>query len=79
IPKTGKGSKKSRPVNKDRFVNKMFLRGDSVVLVLTAGPMGTQKSRIFCVSPGSKVSSLEPQQHSMSRTQQGETGPVGPP
>ncbi|KAL6763296.1 small nuclear ribonucleoprotein Sm D2 [Haematococcus lacustris] len=34
IPKTGKGSKKSRPVNKDRFVNKMFLRGDSVVLVL---------------------------------------------
>lgn len=34
IPKTGKGKKASRPVNKDRFVNKMFLRGDSVVLVL---------------------------------------------
>jgi small nuclear ribonucleoprotein (snRNP)-like protein len=34
IPKTGKGKKSSRPVNKDRFVNKMFLRGDSVVLVL---------------------------------------------
>jgi small nuclear ribonucleoprotein D2 len=34
IPKTGKGKKGSRPVNKDRFVNKMFLRGDSVVLVL---------------------------------------------
>eukprot|EP00983_Pelagomonas_calceolata_P109010 1159514-Pelagomonas_calceolata.AAC.4 len=34
IPKTGKGKKGSRPVNKDRFVNKMFLRGDSVVLIL---------------------------------------------
>lgn len=34
IPKTGKGQKASRPVNKDRFINKMFLRGDSVVLVL---------------------------------------------
>uniref|UniRef100_A0A7S0WR06 Small nuclear ribonucleoprotein Sm D2 n=1 Tax=Chlamydomonas leiostraca TaxID=1034604 RepID=A0A7S0WR06_9CHLO len=34
IPKTGKGKKGSRPVNKDRFINKMFLRGDSVVLVL---------------------------------------------
>lgn len=34
IPKTGKGSKGSRPVNKDRFVSKMFLRGDSVILVL---------------------------------------------
>ncbi|POY72057.1 hypothetical protein BMF94_4927 [Rhodotorula taiwanensis] len=30
VPK-GKGRK---PVNKDRFVSKMFLRGDSVVLVL---------------------------------------------
>ncbi|KAI0150301.1 small nuclear ribonucleoprotein Sm D2 [Xylariaceae sp. FL1272] len=26
--------KKGRPVNKDRFVSKMFLRGDSVILVL---------------------------------------------
>jgi small nuclear ribonucleoprotein D2 len=34
-PKSGKGiAKKSRPVNKDRFVSKMFLRGDSVILVL---------------------------------------------
>lgn len=30
-PRTGKGSK-AKPVNKDRFVSKMFLRGDSVVL-----------------------------------------------
>ena len=34
IPKTGKGKKGSKPVNKDRFVSKMFLRGDSVILVL---------------------------------------------
>jgi hypothetical protein len=34
IPKTGKGKKASQPVNKDRFVSKMFLRGDSVVMVL---------------------------------------------
>mmetsp|Transcript_41582 Transcript_41582/g.124360 ORF Transcript_41582/g.124360 Transcript_41582/m.124360 type:complete len:109 (-) Transcript_41582:771-1097(-) len=34
VPKTGKGSKGSRPVNKDRFISKMFLRGDSVIMVL---------------------------------------------
>ncbi|KAL7753230.1 mRNA splicing protein [Sorochytrium milnesiophthora] len=34
IPKKSKGVKKSKPVNKDRFISKMFLRGDSVILVL---------------------------------------------
>ncbi|KAH9535390.1 hypothetical protein CY35_17G050100 [Sphagnum magellanicum] len=34
VPKTGKGKKKAKPVNKDRFINKMFLRGDSVIIVL---------------------------------------------
>ena len=34
VPKTGKGKKKARAVNKDRFISKMFLRGDSVILVL---------------------------------------------
>eukprot|EP01114_Cavostelium_apophysatum_P021712 TRINITY_DN764_c0_g1_i1.p1 TRINITY_DN764_c0_g1~~TRINITY_DN764_c0_g1_i1.p1 ORF type:complete len:127 (-),score=34.36 TRINITY_DN764_c0_g1_i1:153-533(-) len=34
VPKAGKGKKKAKPVNKDRFINKMFLRGDSVILVL---------------------------------------------
>jgi len=34
MPKTGKGKKKSKLVNKDRFISKMFLRGDSVILVL---------------------------------------------
>ena len=34
IPKTGKGKKKALPVNKDRFISKMFLGGDSVIIVL---------------------------------------------
>merc|ERR1711918_2015 len=33
IPK-GSGKNKAKPVNKDRFVSKLFLRGDSVILVL---------------------------------------------
>merc|ERR1712083_244631 len=33
-PDTGKGKKASRPFNKDRFISKMFLRGDSIILVL---------------------------------------------
>jgi len=41
-PKTGKGKKKSKPVNKDRFISKMFLRGDSVILVLR-NPLATAK------------------------------------
>lgn len=32
-PKKGKG-KKAKPMNKDRFIAKMFLRGDSVILVM---------------------------------------------
>merc|ERR1711865_152277 len=34
VPKAGKGKKKTKPVNKDRYISKMFLRGDSVILVL---------------------------------------------
>ncbi|PIA19008.1 Sm-like ribonucleo protein [Coemansia reversa NRRL 1564] len=33
-PKSGKGVKRAAPINKDRFISKMFLRGDSVVVVL---------------------------------------------
>ena len=33
IPRLADG-KKGRAVNKDRFISKMFLRGDSVILVL---------------------------------------------
>ena len=43
ITLTSPGKKKAKPVNKDRFISKMFLRGDSVILVLknplaAAGP-----------------------------------------
>uniref|UniRef100_A0A2P2IE86 Small nuclear ribonucleoprotein Sm D2 n=1 Tax=Hirondellea gigas TaxID=1518452 RepID=A0A2P2IE86_9CRUS len=34
VPRTGKGKKKAKPVNKDRFISKLFIRGDSVILVL---------------------------------------------
>eukprot|EP00298_Acanthocystis_sp_HF-20_P003610 c13961_g1_i1.p1 GENE.c13961_g1_i1~~c13961_g1_i1.p1 ORF type:complete len:104 (+),score=37.14 c13961_g1_i1:67-378(+) len=34
VPKTGKGKAKAKAVNKDRFISKMFLRGDSVILIL---------------------------------------------
>uniref|UniRef100_A0A1I7UBU0 Small nuclear ribonucleoprotein Sm D2 n=1 Tax=Caenorhabditis tropicalis TaxID=1561998 RepID=A0A1I7UBU0_9PELO len=34
VPKTGKGKKKAKSVAKDRFISKMFLRGDSVILVV---------------------------------------------
>lgn len=34
VPRAGKGKKKSKPVNKDRYIPKMFIRGDSVILVL---------------------------------------------
>lgn len=42
VPKSGKGQKKAKPVNKDRFIPKMFLRGDSVILVLR-NPLATQQ------------------------------------
>lgn len=34
VPKTGKGKSKAKPVNKDRYISKLFLRGDSVILIL---------------------------------------------
>ncbi|XP_064236759.1 small nuclear ribonucleoprotein Sm D2-like [Aotus nancymaae] len=33
VPNSGKG-KKSKPVNKDRYISKMFLHGDSAIVVL---------------------------------------------
>ncbi|CAD5117615.1 DgyrCDS6370 [Dimorphilus gyrociliatus] len=41
-PRTGKGKKKAKPVNKDRYISKLFLRGDSVILVLR-NPLASQK------------------------------------
>ena len=34
VPKAGKGKKKAQAINRDRFISKMFLRGDSVIVVL---------------------------------------------
>eukprot|EP00899_Mesostigma_viride_P027761 jgi/Mesvir1/816/Mv17403-RA.1 len=34
MPRGGKGQKRGKPVNKDRFISKMFLRGDSVILAV---------------------------------------------
>jgi small nuclear ribonucleoprotein D2 len=31
----GKGKTKGTAVNKDRYVNKMFLRGDSVIIIVS--------------------------------------------
>eukprot|EP00179_Madagascaria_erythrocladioides_P007948 CAMPEP_0198315034 /NCGR_PEP_ID=MMETSP1450-20131203/5452_1 /TAXON_ID=753684 ORGANISM="Madagascaria erythrocladiodes, Strain CCMP3234" /NCGR_SAMPLE_ID=MMETSP1450 /ASSEMBLY_ACC=CAM_ASM_001115 /LENGTH=132 /DNA_ID=CAMNT_0044018127 /DNA_START=71 /DNA_END=466 /DNA_ORIENTATION=- len=39
MPKKGKGKKKAVAVNRDRFISKMFLRGDSVIIVLR-NPLG---------------------------------------
>ena len=39
IPKTGKGKKKAKAVAKDRFISKMFLRGDNVIIVMK-NPLG---------------------------------------
>ena len=35
--KTGNDKKKSKTVDKDRFLGKMFLRGDSVILFVKIG------------------------------------------
>eukprot|EP01064_Diplonema_japonicum_P018418 TRINITY_DN2709_c6_g1_i1.p1 TRINITY_DN2709_c6_g1~~TRINITY_DN2709_c6_g1_i1.p1 ORF type:complete len:137 (+),score=32.22 TRINITY_DN2709_c6_g1_i1:52-411(+) len=34
VPKQGQGKKRSQPINKFRFISKLFLRGDSVILVV---------------------------------------------
>ena len=33
-PKAAKGKAKAKSINRDRFISKMFIRGDSVILVL---------------------------------------------
>jgi small nuclear ribonucleoprotein D2 len=42
FPRAGKGKKKAKAVNKDRYISKMFLRGDSVILVLK-NPLAVNK------------------------------------
>jgi hypothetical protein len=46
-PTSGKGMKKSKPVNKDRFISKMFLRGDSGTLYFcNASGIDSKKYRL---------------------------------
>ncbi|KAF9189900.1 Small nuclear ribonucleoprotein Sm D2 [Haplosporangium sp. Z 767] len=40
VPKAGKG-KKAKPVNKERFISKLFLRGDSVILGMDSSSIGS--------------------------------------
>ncbi|KAH1001794.1 hypothetical protein HUJ04_005761 [Dendroctonus ponderosae] len=40
LPRPGKGKKKAKPVNKDRFISKMFLRGDAVIMIVR-NPLAT--------------------------------------
>ncbi|XP_045407787.1 small nuclear ribonucleoprotein Sm D2-like [Lemur catta] len=55
VPKSGKGKKKSKPVNKDRYISKMFLRRDSVIVVLRnsliAGKQGHLPADILVPCP----------------------------
>ena len=34
VPRPGKGQKRAQATNKDRYISKLFLRGDSVILVV---------------------------------------------
>ncbi|XP_039248375.1 small nuclear ribonucleoprotein Sm D2-like [Styela clava] len=43
-PKTGKGKTKQKPVNRDRFISKMFIRGDSIIIVLK-NPLASAESK----------------------------------
>eukprot|EP00300_Choanocystis_sp_HF-7_P027098 c32163_g1_i1.p2 GENE.c32163_g1_i1~~c32163_g1_i1.p2 ORF type:complete len:109 (+),score=23.74 c32163_g1_i1:54-380(+) len=39
LPRTGKGKAAKKAVNKERVISKMFLRGDSVILILVDPPV----------------------------------------
>ncbi|CAB3398850.1 unnamed protein product [Caenorhabditis bovis] len=54
VPKTGKGKKKAKSVAKDRFISKMFLRGDSVILVVFSR-RNMPSVRVVTNIPDSKV------------------------
>ncbi|XP_061064771.1 small nuclear ribonucleoprotein Sm D2-like [Eubalaena glacialis] len=53
VPKNGKSKKKSKPVNKDRYISKMVLCGDSVIVVLRNPLMHRQQEGAF--SPPSEL------------------------
>uniref|UniRef100_A0A673V643 Small nuclear ribonucleoprotein Sm D2 n=1 Tax=Suricata suricatta TaxID=37032 RepID=A0A673V643_SURSU len=63
VPKSGKGKKKSKPVNKDRYISKMFLRGDSVIVVLRNPLIAGKKQSPKSLCCGGSVALLRTQQH----------------
>lgn len=34
VPKTEKGQQKAKPTNRDRYITRMFLRGDAVIIII---------------------------------------------
>ncbi|OZJ04310.1 hypothetical protein BZG36_03166 [Bifiguratus adelaidae] len=66
-PKGSKG-KKGKPINRDRFISKMFLRGDSVILVLRNTLSRNTKGQVADQSKTSKAQrSSPPSQPSSSK------------
>ncbi|XP_041495871.1 small nuclear ribonucleoprotein Sm D2-like [Microtus oregoni] len=60
VPKRGLGKKKSKPVNKDLYISNIFLRKDSVILVLWNLNHSLPASRVVA---SSLYKSLLPAEH----------------
>ncbi|XP_006883266.1 PREDICTED: small nuclear ribonucleoprotein Sm D2-like [Elephantulus edwardii] len=60
VPKSGKG-KKSKPVNKDHYISKMFLRGDSVIVVLRNRPITVKYGCPHLYSPAPQLPPAAPE------------------
>lgn len=60
----GKGAKKARAANKERFLSKLFLRGDSVILVVAAArsPKQPPSSTSSSSMPGQQQQQHHPEQ-----------------
>lgn len=52
VSKGGKGRTRGAQVNKDRYVSKMFLRGDSVILIMS-NPAAAAQDAATAVRAGS--------------------------
>ncbi|XP_006896083.1 PREDICTED: small nuclear ribonucleoprotein Sm D2-like [Elephantulus edwardii] len=65
VPKSGKGKKKFKPVKKNRYISKMFLRGDSVIVVLRNPLIAGKKGhpRLYSPAPQPPPATLEDPSH----------------
>ena len=57
-PKTGRNREKAKLVHKDRFISKMFLKGDSVILVIKLSPEMEGDSANYTVTRSEDMSRL---------------------